>query len=140
MCKIEDFVIFIFLILCSVSDIYCKKIPTVLLQIMSVVILAFGVLLKKPDMLELLGGIAIGILFFVISKYTGEAIGYGDSWLISLMGIYLGGIHLLEVIATAFFLAGVVSFVGMIWKHWKRTVTIPFVPFLTIAYLGVSAV
>lgn len=137
MCKIEDLVILIFLILCSISDLHSKKIPTVLLLGMSVVVLLFCLGLCRKDVLDVTGGIVIGILFFLVSKYTKEAIGYGDSWLMSLLGVHLGGIPLLEVSMTAFFLAGMVSLAGLVWKHWKKTVTIPFVPFLTIAYLGV---
>lgn len=137
MCKIGDLVIFAFLILCSISDLHSKKIPTVLLVVMSVVVLIFCFILCRKDVLDVTGGIMIGSLLFLVSKYTKEAIGYGDSWLISLLGVHLGGISLLEVAMTAFFLAGMISLAGLVWKHWKKTVTIPFVPFLTIAYLGV---
>ena len=53
------------------------------------------------------------------------------------MGIYLGGISMLEVATTAFFLTGLVSLAGIVIKQWKKNVTGPFVPFLTAAYLGV---
>lgn len=137
MCKIEDLVILVFLILCSISDLHSKKIPTVLLLVMSGVVLIFCFISCRKDVLDMTGGIMIGSLLFLVSKYTKEAIGYGDSWLMSLLGVYLGGISLLEVAMTAFFLAGMISLTGLVWKHWKKTVTIPFVPFLTIAYLGV---
>ena len=140
MCKIEDFIILVFLVLCSISDLRSKKISTVLLQVMSFVVVVFALKCGKQTVLDVAGGILIGILFFLVSKYTKEAIGYGDSWLMSLLGIYLGGIHLLEVVVAAFFLACMVSLVGIVWKHWKKTVTLPFVPFLTIAYLVVIAV
>ena len=44
-----------------------------------------------------MGGVLIGIVFWLISKYSNETIGYGDSWIISLMGIYLGGICMLDI-------------------------------------------
>lgn len=50
------------------------------------------------------GGALMGAIFWLISKYTNQAIGYGDSWLLGNMGIYLGGISMLEVATTAFFL------------------------------------
>ena len=53
------------------------------------------------------------------------------------MGIYLGGISMLEVATTAFFLTGLVSLAGIVIKQWKKNVTVPFAPFLTAAYLGV---
>ena len=79
----------------------------------------------------------MGAIFWLISKYTNQAIGYGDSWLLGNMGIYLGGISMLEVATTAFFLTGLVSLAGIVIKQWKKNVTVPCVPFLTAAYLGV---
>lgn len=136
MCKIEEFVILVFLVLCSITDLRLKKIPTVLLLVMSFVVFLFCLVLRRREALDVAGGVFIGVLCFLVSKYTKEAIGYGDSWLLCLLGIHLGGIYLLEVAMAAFFLAGIVSLVGIVWKQWKKTATIPFVPFLTIAYLG----
>lgn len=74
----------------------------------------------------------------IIDDVSGNVeIGYGDSWIISLMGIYLGGICMLEIVVTAFFLTGFVSLMGIVFKKWKNSVTLPFIPFLTAAYLGV---
>ena len=64
-------------------------------------------------------------------------IGYGDSWLLGKMGIYLGGISMLEVATTAFFLTGLGALAGIVSKQWMKNVTVPFAPFLTAAYLGV---
>lgn len=84
-----------------------------------------------------IGGLMIGILFWVISKITKEAIGYGDSWVITLLGIYLGGKDLIRVLFTASFLAAIVSLILM-WKQgWKREGNLPFVPFLTIGLMEV---
>ena len=87
-----------------------------------------------------MGGIGIGILFFIVSKVTKEAIGYGDSWLILLLGLYLGASKVLQLLFAASLGAAVVS-LFYLWKyHWKRNATLPFVPFLVLAYLGVMFV
>ena len=84
-----------------------------------------------------MGGVAVGLLFFGISKVTKEAVGYGDSWLVTILGMYLGGRRLLEVILTATVLAGIFSLIFCVFQGWDRKRSIPFVPFLTVAYLGV---
>ena len=85
----------------------------------------------------MLGGIVIGAIFFLISRLTNEAIGYGDAWMITLLGAYVGGKDLIRLLFTASFLAAVVSLVWM-WKQgWKREGSLPFVPFLTIGLLEV---
>ena len=93
MCKVGDFIVLLFLLLCSISDLRTRKISTMLLVIMSL----FMVLLS---------------LFF---KRQG------------------GG----EIVVTAFFLTGFVSLMGIVFKKWKNSVTLPFIPFLTVSYLGV---
>lgn len=40
MCKIEDFIMLLFLLWCSISDLCTKKIPTVLLIIMSLTVIS----------------------------------------------------------------------------------------------------
>ena len=82
-------------------------------------------------------GLLIGLLFFAVSKITKEAIGYGDSWIISILGLYLGGKRLIRLLFTASFLAGLVSLFWMWKRGWKRDGSLPFVPFLTIGLLEV---
>ena len=64
-----------------------------------------------------MGGVLIGIVFWLISKYSNETIGYGDSWIISLMGIYLGGICMLEIVVTAFFLQDLF----LLWESYLKS-------------------
>ena len=130
MCKIEDFIMLLFLLWCSISDLRTKKIPTVLLIIMSLTVIMIRLIFIRQEIAGMAGGALMGAIFWLISKYTNQAIGYGDR-------IYLGGISMLEVATTAFFLTGLVSLAGIVIKQWKKNVTVPFVPFLTAAYLGV---
>lgn len=82
------------------------------------------------------GGILTGILFMGISRLTEEKIGYGDSLLIIVLGTFLGMWKLLILLLGAFGLAAVVSILLMIKRKFTRKSMIPFVPFLTVAYIG----
>ena len=137
MCEIADSVIFIFLGTCGIFDCRKKEIPVALLIIMSIAVLIFAVCCEENDIWTRAVGALIGVLFFVISKLTKEAIGYGDSWLILLLGIHLGSLVALQVLFAASFAAGLCSLFYLWIKGWKKRTTLPFVPFMAAAYLGV---
>ena len=89
------------------------------------------------DVKTFLEGMIVGVFFFLFSKCTNEAIGYGDSWIILSLGICLGIQKVLVLILGASVLTIIVSLFLYIGKRWNRKYTIPFVPFLTLAYIGV---
>ena len=84
-----------------------------------------------------LAGAAIGVLFLVVSKITGEALGYGDSILILGLGIYLGFWNLLGLLVIAFFIAAGFAMVVLAIRHFKRKAILPFVPFLLTGYVAI---
>lgn len=137
MCKIADIVVLIMLSLCSISDWKKKTIPVLLLAVMSVVVVGLVFISHDVSLRMRLGGTLMGIVFLLISKFTREALGYGDSWLILILSVYLGFLQAISILFVASLAAGVVS-LFCLWKHhWSRKATLPFVPFLTIAYLEV---
>lgn len=84
-----------------------------------------------------LGGAGVGILFFVVSKFTKEAIGYADSWMILLLGIYLGLWDILWLLSISLIISGIVAVILLIKFKYSRKIAFPFIPFLAIAYIGV---
>ena len=140
MCKIADGIILLLLGICSVSDARKKTMPAVLLIVFSVLVVVIAWFNHAVSTRLRAGGLLMGILFLLISKCTKEAVGYGDSWLILLLGIHLGYLQAFVVLFGASLLAGVVS-VFFLWRcGWKKKATLPFVPFLTISYLGAMIV
>ena len=49
MCKIEDFIMLLFLLWCSISDLRTKKIPTVLLIIMSLTVIMIRLIFIRQE-------------------------------------------------------------------------------------------
>lgn len=136
MCKITDWIVFLLLVTCSVSDWKKKTIPILPLIALSVVVVACALLCNTVSIRLRVSGALMGLLFFLISKCTKEAIGYGDSWLILLLGIYMGSLRATYVLFVAALLSAIAS-LFLLWKcRWKRTATLPFVPFLGVSYLG----
>ena len=137
MCKVIDLLVFILLGFCSFHDWRKRTIPVYLLIIISVTVVVSAIMCEGQGLRLRITGALIGMLFLFISKCTKEAIGYGDSWLIMVLGIHLGSLRAIGVLFVSSMLAGIVALL-LLWRcRWKRSVTLPFVPFLTISYLGV---
>ena len=137
MCQVANWFVLILLAVSSVIDWRKREIPITLLFIMSAGITIFAIYCKDITIWYRLAGGALGMMLFVVSTVTKEAIGYGDSWLILLLGVQLGIFRVLQLLFAASLLA-VIFAVFYLWvRKWNRKATLPFVPFLTIAYLGV---
>ena len=138
MCKIEDAFVLILLLLCSISDIRRRGVYTWVLLGLSMLLLVFRLMYCPANLWSILGGLAIGLLFLFISKLSKEAIGYADSWLILLLGGYLGFRGTMLLLTGAFVITGIFGLAGMALRRLKKKSRIPFIPFLTIAYMGVA--
>lgn len=137
MCEISDGIVLAFLIIASLFDWRTKMLPNYLLVCMSVLVVFLRVVAVSDGWLLTLGGVGIGLIFWFISRGTKEAIGYGDSWMIVLLGVYLGGVRLSELLMVAFFTAGLFTLGILIRRKCREGVSIPLVPFLAIGFVGV---
>lgn len=137
MCKVAEVVVALFLAIAAYKDWRTKRISCLFLLVMSIVILGMRLFIIEESLSATLGGVAIGIVFFVLGRCTKESVGYGDSWMILLLGIFLGGKRVLETVFWAAFFAGLFSLAHCIRHGWNRKRTIPFIPFLVAAYIGV---
>lgn len=126
----------LYLLAGTIVDIRIKKVPVLYLTVGTVSAVISQIYEGKDAVwLCLMGGV-VGLIFFAVSYLTRESFGYGDSWMIGILGVFLGVWQLFAVLGTAFFIAGLTSIVGLMSKKWTNKVAIPFYPFLTIAYVG----
>lgn len=138
---VDIFVLFMLTWL-SVSDIRNKKVSGRALTLWGILtvfwkIVDFNqirVFLEKMEQTNVddLAGIGVGVLSLLVSKVTEEAIGYGDSVAIMILGGYLGFWKVVGVLAAAIFTSGVCS---VILALRGRVKTMPFFPFLTLGYI-----
>lgn len=119
----------------SVMDCRIRKVPGNVLFLCMAGAIIQQVIIKNVDGRLVVTGGMLGIIFLWISKITGEAIGYGDSLAILVLGIYLGIWGVLEVLATSFFLLGVLGLICIVLGKKKKQLAFPFYPFLTVGYL-----
>lgn len=127
----------IFLLGCACFDLRSRSMPVWFLVMGSIGTGIYRVCHMQHNPMLWMGGAGIGLLFFLVSKCTKEAIGYGDSWIILLLGVYLGVWNVLWLLSIAFVLVGGMALVYLAKNTYGKTISIPFVPFLAIAYAGV---
>jgi len=123
------------LIVLSILDLKDRRLPVVLLIGISIALAGFRIFYFQYQPFLWMAGGVLGVGFLLISKVTKEAIGYGDSWIIVLLGIFLGIWEVILLLLITFFITGLVGMVLILRKADKGT-GIPMVPIVTIAYLG----
>ncbi|SER89071.1 prepilin peptidase [Lachnobacterium bovis] len=130
-------------------DIRTKEIPVknsiimafigVALSIVSVVCSGyFGMRLLFSVLMNTAISLIPGIILFLVSKYTNQMIGYGDTMVIVVLGLYLDVKNLMGLIVLAFFIAGLVALYEFIIRKKDKKHEIPFVPFLFISYVIIN--
>lgn len=126
------------LIYIAIRDIREKTIPVSFVVIVTV----FGLINQGMSScstgafgFEVLGLIIGTCLLLLVSKLTKEQLGYGDGLVFMMMSALASW----ELAATAFVLAflfsGVVGLVLIAVNRKRRGQTMPFVPFITVAYM-----
>lgn len=123
------------LIILSLIDIRLRKVPVRILAISGVSVVVYHLIVHEMNPWLIVGGIAVGIMFLLISKVTEESMGYGDSVGILILGFYLGLWQLVEVLLGAFFLLTLVAIFILCIAKLSRRCTLPFFPFLTGGYI-----
>ena len=140
MCRLADWCVLILLGIAGVMDWKKREVPVWLLILISAAVFPITICCNSVNIWYRLSGAALGLTFFLVSRVTKEAVGYADSWLILILGIHLGIFLALQVLFAASLMAAVVA-VFYLWKrNWRRSETLPFIPFLVLAYIGVICV
>ncbi len=129
-------IIGIWLLLCCWQDIRKKKIHVILIGIGCVAVLFCSFLTGELTIWSRLAGLSPGVVLLVINRITGGQIGIGDGLIVSIMGIGLGFNEIAFILAYGLFGSGIFSIGLILFCKVNRKVTIPFIPFILLGYLG----
>ena len=135
MWKVSQCISMVLLAVLSITDIHSRRIPVIVLISGNLAVLCYQIYIAKEDVFVLAGGIGVGLLFLLVSRVTREGMGYGDSWTILILGIYLGLWKLLEVLLAAFLLLWIAAIIFLSLNKISREYNLPFIPFLAAGYL-----
>lgn len=134
--KLIRVIVMLFLTIGSYCDIKTRKLPMGFLLLFAGVGIYLNLMWKYQNMETLVLGVSFGVMFFVISKVTEEAIGYGDAWGILILGILEGGRKIVPIVFTAFIFSSIYGLYKMITSKMRKRDSMPFFPFMFLAVLG----
>lgn len=125
------------LISLAVMDLRYRRVSSSMLMTGSALAAGYCLLFDRAHIWLSFGGLVIGLLFVGVSKVTEEKLGYGDSWLLCILGMYLGTWNLLELLLTAWMAAALTAIVVLALHRCRRGTVLPMVPFIAVGYIAV---
>lgn len=128
----------LFLGLGSYFDLKDRRIPEELFLIFGGLGLLCHFLGNDRSICSVLIGVLPGLLCLLVGRLTNEAIGYGDGIGFCILGLFREFFRLLPLAFCAFCLCAVFGMWKMLVKKRGSTETMPFYPFLFLAWIGVS--
>ena len=130
----------IWLICISVMDIRSRRVPIWILLLgggAALAVLVDQFVRGTMDYFEVFTGIRPGMVLLLIAFTTKKA-GYGDGTVLLLVGMVSGGSKSLWIFCISLFLISICSVILLFCHKVKRNSEIPYLPFLTIAWLLIS--
>lgn len=118
----------------SVTDLKCRRISGSMLILGSALAAGYIVFAGRDCVRLAMGGLLVGFIFVLVSKVTREQLGYGDSWLLCILGVYLGIWNLLELLFTAWMAVALAAIIALATHRCRRGTTLPMVPFIAVGY------
>lgn len=126
----------LFLVAGTYFDLKSRELPLVFLAGFAMLGLFLNIVWKYQSLELVIGGVCIGGIFLGMGKLTRQAIGYGDGLCFMILGIFNGWKSTLSLLCAAFFFSGVYGLWRMICHGAKSSDTMPFLPFLLLAWIG----
>lgn len=128
----------LFLGIASCMDLKNKTLSVVFLKIFGVIGILCNLFFWDQSITEILTGLLPGAVVFAAAKLSNEAVGYGDALMILILGLFEGGYGIVPVLFAAFLAAGIYGLFRVVIIHSSLKDTMPFVPFLFLAFMGVK--
>lgn len=134
--KIIKSAVFLLLLINGILDWRKGEVSLVSLLCFGAAGIGLNVWLGYQSLLEAAGGAGLGILLLLTAFLTGEAIGFGDGFLLCVTGIYLGFWENLNLLFLGAVLSALILGAGVLVKKVKLKDRLPFVPFLLLGFIG----
>lgn len=125
----------VFFILGTYFDLKYKGLPKWFLAGGFLLSLILCGIFKPVSLVEMLSGMAVGGALLLISLLTKGALGLGDGLFLVVVGIHLGVGAVITVLAFGLLISAIFSLVLLVFRKVSRKSSVPFVPFLTVAYV-----
>lgn len=133
-----EFLLFLFLAVCAVFDGLYKQIPLVVVWLgmfAAVCLQIFGVM-GEIGIFAVAVSLLPGVGFFLLSFFSREKVGYGDGWVLLMIGLFLGVYRCFLILLVGLLAESAVAIALLAFRKIQRDKEIPFSPFLLLG-LGV---
>lgn len=121
---------------CSWEDMKGKELTVVYILLFGVCGMLFHFFSPVCSIYSILAGMMLGIAMMLVSLATRGMVGLGDGLLLTVTGVYLGGMGNLELFFIGLLLAACWSLGLIVLKKKRGKEQIAFVPFLLASYLA----
>ena len=135
-CELAETGMLLFLAVAAKRDVRTKEITVGYLIAGIITVVIYQFFWGKPSILSFVLGIITGGIFLWLSKLTEEGIGYGDSFMILILGAFLGVWKLMLVLMLAFSGVSLISMIGLRLGVLSRSSKVAFYPYLLAGYVG----
>ena len=130
-------ILILWLVILSIEDIKHKKVSYLTIVFGGLLLFIFSIVLGELTITNRIGGISFGLIIMLISYVTRGQIGMGDGLIIAVIGLSFGLFMNLTLLTYGLFLSSITSILLLSFKKANKKSTIPFIPFILIACLGV---
>lgn len=126
----------LWLFLCGYQDWKEKEISVVLLAAGGIILPVVFWLAGGVSPMSRMEGLLLGLGLLLLGRVTKGQIGTGDGIILCITGLCLGLKGGLNLLLWGLILAAMASLILLLFKKAGRKDTIPFIPFLFLAYMG----
>ncbi len=134
MYKIVHICLIIILGVICVFDIKRKKIPVYMLIVLAAAGIISNFTVGEFDIEKRIIAMLPGMILLIVSMITKQQIGYGDSLIILIMGLYIDIDDILSIVLSSFLLSSIAAIILMTVFKKKKNFEMAFSPFLLIGY------
>lgn len=138
--RMEGIIVLIFLVPASVWDLKKKGVPKKYLFIWGITAFVYlfltSIIGKSTEsLINAFWGVIPGLVGLFLAYVSREQIGFGDGWVLLLMGLLLGAYMVLSILFMALLVLTIVSIILLATRKAKRKTSIPFIPFLFFGHI-----
>lgn len=129
-----EILLFFFLAVCAVFDGLQKQIPlaAVWLGMMTAICLRVGGMMGEVSLPSMALSLVPGAVFWLLSFVTREKVGYGDGWVLLMIGLFLDLPRCFLILLAGLLIESVTALVLLVFRKIRRDKEIPFCPFLLL--------